>query len=262
MGKSNRYSTKVDGKTGGVRMVDEVVEIYLHKIERELEGLEIDEKNSTLAELESHILDRAQEMARKKGLKEPTTEIYERVIQKLGDPVKIGKGLRMTELKYSSIKNSFIDHPAPSVFIFSCLLFGFLGCVFGFLALIWKAPILPIWVVILLGIILILGAIICAFYIWPIYATYYTVASSGITVKYGPWERTYPWDVFERASIQKGLFSSRIGWASVTPCVRLTDAVVLKRREGWSLYLTPNDITEFLRKVSLFAEDLTKEAIF
>jgi len=243
-------------------MTDEIVKRYLNKIKNELKGLDDKEINSMLNELESHIMDRAQEMVKEKGLKEPTVEIYEKVIQKLGDPEKIGKGLRMIELKSSSIKKIFVDHPAPSVFIFSCLLFGFLGCIFGFIAIIWAASILPVLVIIFLGVIIVLGAVLCAFYLWPIYDTYYTIAPSGITVKYGPWVHTYPWDVFEHVYVRKGMFSSRIGWASVTPCVRLTNAVEFKRKEGWSLFITPNDIRDFLQKVSLFADDLTREAMF
>jgi hypothetical protein len=94
------------------------------------------------------------------------------------------------------------------------------------------------------------------------YTTYYVLESEGITVNYGPWKKTYNWNEFESAYLNLGMFSSRIGWPSVTPCVRLTDAVVFKRKKGWGLYLIPNDPKEFIIRVSLFAEDLTREAIY
>lgn len=242
-------------------MVDKIVERYLSKIEDELDGLNANEKTSILTELEGHILDKAQEMAKAQALEKPTTEIYEEVIKKLGDPEKIGKGYMMIHEKPSLAKDIFVDHPAPSGFIFFILLVVFLAGVIGFIMIFYAAPALPTLEKFLLAIVIMVAVVICGFYMWPMYATYYTIAPDGIKVKYGPWENTYPWNDFEKAFLQHGMFSSRIGWPSVTPCVRLTDAVVFRRKKGWPLYVTPNDTREFLRKVRIFAEDLVREAI-
>ena len=51
---------------------------------------------------------------------------------------------------------------------------------------------------------------------------------------------------FATAYWQRGMFATRIGWPSVTPCVRLTDGVLLKRRaKRFGLYLTPNEPKAF-----------------
>ncbi len=103
---------------------------------------------------------------------------------------------------------------------------------------------------------------IVGFYFWAFYSTYYAVSAKGIDIRYGPWTRTYPWSDFTAAYWQKGMFATRIGWPSVTPCVRLTDAVLLKRKKrGFGLYLTPNDPRAFLQKVAGFAPELTAETI-
>ncbi|UCE36984.1 MAG: hypothetical protein JSW00_16050 [Thermoplasmata archaeon] len=156
----------------------------------------------------------------------------------------------------------YVDHPAPSVFIFSILLISFLACIFGAALAIYVAHALPVWIAFSFVGIMIMAAGICGFFLWPMYTTYYTIEPDGIGVRYGPWKKTYYWVEFERAYLNLGIFSARIGWPSVTPCVRMTDAVVFKRKKGWGLYLTPNDPREFLKRVSIFARDLTREAIF
>jgi hypothetical protein len=58
------------------------------------------------------------------------------------------------------------------------------------------------------------------------------------------------------------MFATRIGWPTVTPCVRLTNAVLLKRPgKQFGLYLTPNDSRAFLQRIEEFAPELTSEAI-
>lgn len=100
------------------------------------------------------------------------------------------------------------------------------------------------------------------FYVWVFSTTYYTVDAEGLQVRYGPWTRRYPWSDFSAAYWQKGMFASRIGWPSATPCVRLTDAVLLKRKGKWlGLYLTPNDSRAFLGRISELAPELTRETV-
>jgi len=111
-------------------------------------------------------------------------------------------------------------------------------------------------------IMMILTFAILAFFFWPLYTTYYTLTSEGVHVRYGPWQRLHPWSDFKRAFWQKGVFATRIGWPSITPCVRFSNCVQLQRKRGWfPLYLTPNDPRAFLTRMTEFAPELTKEAI-
>jgi hypothetical protein len=154
----------------------------------------------------------------------------------------------------------YIDHPAPSVVFMTILLLVVVGLVAALPGVVnaasrGAASSIPIAVV---GLCLIL---VC-FYFWPLYTTYYTVSATGLLVRYGPWNHQYAWSEFVAASWQKGMFATRIGWPSVTPCVRLTNAVLLKRRtKRLGLYLTPNDPRAFLLRVAEFAPDLTRETI-
>ena len=157
----------------------------------------------------------------------------------------------------------FVDHPAPSIGLMT-ILFVALGAVIAavptvFQALSGEEPFL--FALAGRAATLLVAAVLC-FYFWPLYSTYYTVSSAGIQVRYGPWTRQYPWSDFAAAYWQRGMFATRIGWPSVTPCVRLSDGVLLKRKtKGFGLYLTPNDPRAFLRKIAEFAPDLTAEMI-
>lgn len=179
----------------------------------------------------------------------------------------------MPERDGASGTGTYIDHPAPGVGLFTWLMVGVCGCIAGLAVLVEtyseivkEAGRAGEVVALASVVVLALSAALVSFYFWPIYATYYAIGPEGIAVKYGPWKRTYAWSDFERAYWQRGMFTGSIGWPSVTPCVRLTDAVVLKRRKGKGgrrpLYLTPNDSRLFLVKISELAPELTRQAIF
>jgi len=156
-----------------------------------------------------------------------------------------------------STNPKYVDHPAPSASLVF-LLYLTLGVVLVAGSEAFRAGEGSLFFVATAAFVVL---VVC-FYFWPLYATYYTLSAEGLTVRYGPWHRLYPWSEFEVAYWQRGLFASRIGWPSITPCVRLTDGVLLRRKNKWfGLYLTPNDPRAFLRKVAEFAPDLTKEAI-
>jgi hypothetical protein len=152
----------------------------------------------------------------------------------------------------------YVDHPAPSVVVVVLLLLVIVGLI-GALTAGASSPgsnATLFWLVAVATLALL------GFYFWPFYSTYYTMSAEGIEVRYGPWTRRYPWSDFATAYWQRGMFATRIGWPSVTPCVRLTNAVLLKRRaKQFGLYLTPNDPRAFLQKISEFAPELTAEAI-
>lgn len=159
----------------------------------------------------------------------------------------------------SNSDRTYVDHPAPGMGLMA-LLFVSIFALLAVIPAVLRPPAPPTppatWVVILLPL------AILTFYFWPFFSTYYTVSAAGLEVRYGPWKRLYPWSDFATAYWQKGMFATRIGWPSITPCVRLTDAVLLKRKaRGFGLYLTPNDSKAFLRRIAEFAPELTAESI-
>ena len=153
-------------------------------------------------------------------------------------------------------KPVYVDHPGPSV-VLVALYAGILALVAWTFASTLSAG-HSSDAVLANRILASVVALILGFHLWQIYGTYYTLSGAGIEVRYGPWSRLYPWTDFVRASAKRGLFATRIGWPSVTPCVRMWNGVVLKRRRGFfGLYLTPGDPREFLRKLGEFAPELT-----
>ena len=158
-----------------------------------------------------------------------------------------------------STGRKYVDHPAPGV-VLMLLLTASLAAVLIAIPMILRdvppgSSILPVVILCLLPLVVI-------FYFWPLYKTYYTLSPEGVLVQYGPWKRLYPWSDFDAAYWRKGMFASRIGWPTITPCVRLTNGVQLKRKRGWfALYLTPNDPKAFLQRITEFAPELTRETI-
>ena len=154
---------------------------------------------------------------------------------------------------------SYVDHPAPSV----------PAAILFYTSVAAAAAVIPVILTTSEGrevgpyvALAILMLVTFAFYLWPIHTTYYTLSAEGLHVRYGPWKRLYPWSDFKTAFWQKGMFASRIGWPTVTPCVRFSNCVQLRRKKGWfPLYLTPNDPRAFLARLSEFAPELTKETL-
>jgi hypothetical protein len=157
-----------------------------------------------------------------------------------------------------STGQKYVDHPAPSAVLVLVLLLSAVAMFVALPAIFRDTPERSPLVVVFVAVAL----VIVAFVVWPLYKTYYTISADGVLVEYGPWKRLHPWSDFSAAYWRKGMFATRIGWPSITPCVRLTNAVHLKRTRGWfPLYLTPNDPKAFLSKITEFAPDLTRETI-
>ena len=160
-----------------------------------------------------------------------------------------------------SAGSSYVDHPTPGVGILAINVFAIAAL--GY-AVVFATEGIPrtsfAWIplTVMVGSLALIG-----FFFWPLYSTYYTLSASGLVVRYGPWTRSYPYTDFAKARWKKGPFATRIGWYSITPCVRLTNAVVLERPSRWKfgLYLTPKDPKAFLEQLSLYAPNLTREAI-
>ncbi|MFA6356240.1 MAG: hypothetical protein WCY23_03930 [Candidatus Omnitrophota bacterium] len=156
--------------------------------------------------------------------------------------------------------HKFVDHPAPSIGLFT-LLMGIICLLIGIIAYIPKdEPNSP--VAISIYSIFAFVIVVYVFYLWPLYTTYYILDRIGITVKYGPWTHKSRWEDFKTVYWQKGMFITKIGWPSINPCVRLSNGLVLPRKNKiWGLYLTPNDPKAFIKKIEIFAPELTKEMI-
>ncbi|MHC4198404.1 MAG: hypothetical protein ACYSU0_00235 [Planctomycetota bacterium] len=161
---------------------------------------------------------------------------------------------------------TYIDRPAPSAGMVFWLIFGACGCIAPVPVLVAEMEKAAVelsepGLIAVIAVLAVSSLIVC-FYFWPMYATSYAIGPAGIAIKYGPWKRSYAWDDFDEAYRQRGMFTTKVGWPSVTPCVRLSDCVTFKRKKGWRLHITPNDSCAFLRKVAEFAPELTRRAIF
>lgn len=156
----------------------------------------------------------------------------------------------------TSTEPRYVDHPAPSAFLIVLLLFTVAAVTV--VPVMVPAPEAGPFPIVMIALVLLILIVFC----WAIYKTYYTISAEGVLVQYGPWKRLHPWSDFSAVFWRKGMFASRIGWPTITPCVRLTNAVHLKRKKGWfPLYLTPNDPKAFIQKITEFAPDLTRETI-
>jgi len=166
-----------------------------------------------------------------------------------------------TDMNESNLR--FVDHPAPSIGLMTIMLIVAIGCAVVIPSVLRLPPgEVPPWSVpVIVSAACIILAILCLAF-WLVYSTYYTLSEAGLTVKYGPSTITYRWDEFRTVYWRKGVFATKIGWVSVTPCVRLSNAVALYRKDKfWPLYLTPNDPRALIEVITLFSPELTKEVI-
>ena len=154
-----------------------------------------------------------------------------------------------------------VDHPTPSMFMVVMLV----GSIIGMLAVIPVMMAIPAEeapppVLLLTYLSVAIGVAAMGFYLWPMYSTYYTVEKRGLTVNYGPWFRHFSWNEFETARRKEGTITTSVGMPSATPCVRLTDGIILKRKHrARGLCLTPDSCETFMARLSDVAPDLVKE---
>jgi hypothetical protein len=157
----------------------------------------------------------------------------------------------------------FVDHPAPGIGLMTLMILVTMSFIVT-IPFVLRIPPgeKPSWLVPTIVPVLILFIAILCYSFWLLYSAYYIVTKKGIMVKYGPSTNTYQWEEFRTVYWRKGMFTTKIGWPSVTPCVRLSNAVALPlKNKRWALYLTPNDPKAFIEKITLFAPELTKEVI-
>jgi len=143
-----------------------------------------------------------------------------------------------TDMNDLSGKKS-IDHPAPSIGLMTIMISATISFTAGIPWVLRLSPgEVPSWFVPVIVAILIGFIVILCLAFWLLYSTYYTLDKEGITVRYGPSTKTYRWDKFQTVYWRKGMFTTKIGWVSVTPCVRLSNAIALHRKSTfWPLYL-------------------------
>jgi len=161
------------------------------------------------------------------------------------------------------LDRKFVDHPAPGIGLMAIMILAAVGFAVAmrFVFLIPPGEV-PSWFVPTAVALLVFFLAVLCFSFWLVYTTYYILDKKGVTVKYGPWTSTYRWEDFRTVYWRRGAFTTKIGWPSVTPCVRLSNAVALQRKnKWWPLYLTPNDPKAFIEKITLFAPELTQEMI-
>lgn len=157
----------------------------------------------------------------------------------------------------SQSKNSFSDHPEPGsglITIMALFLIGFLAAV---PAVLLADISLGIRVASTLLLVICLSILIYAF--WLIHHVWYKIDPEGVVVIYGPAEASFSWSEFKDARHKPGVFGLKIGWLRVTPCVRLKNAVVLRRQHSRvPLFLTPSDPREFLDRIRPIQPSLIK----
>ena len=142
----------------------------------------------------------------------------------------------------------YTDHPLPSLGLLVLLGLVFIGF-FVLIFIILLTELFEGYKSIAIGLLIVFNLVI-VFGIKLINNTYYTLYRDGLHIKFANKVSTYEWSDFDNITWRKGLFSLKIGWQHVTPCVRLRNALVLRRKTGlFPLYITPTDPEDFLDKI-------------
>ncbi len=151
-----------------------------------------------------------------------------------------------------SENDKFIDRPFPSliliILISLVLVLGLIAVPIGF-KLIGKIRLFGAILVIISSIVAILyTSLTLLALVW----TKYSLNRSGIDIRFGIWHRNFAWQEINGFYQHKGFFATKVSLPGATPCVRLTNAVILKLTTGKLIYLTPKDTDKMLSKIALF----------
>lgn len=150
-----------------------------------------------------------------------------------------------------------IDHPQPGsglLILMALFLIGFLAAIPA--VMLAEAG---LGIRVLVSILLVIFSTILVYGFWLLQNTWYQADHEGIGVKFGPAEVNFLWSEFREVRYKPGLFGLKIGWARVTPCVRLRNALVFRReRSSLPLFLTPSDPEDFLERIRLVRPGLVK----
>lgn len=149
------------------------------------------------------------------------------------------------------------DHPRPGAGLLILMALFLVGFLAAFPAVLLADPWLPLRVLISALLALFAGILIYA--LWLLHKAWYKVEWEGIEVKYGPAKVSFPWSDFKDASHKPGIVALKIGWLRMTPCVRLKNAVVLRRENSRiPLYLDPSAPPMLLEKIRQIAPQLVR----
>lgn len=168
------------------------------------------------------------------------------------------KGKKDTGLTYCKMNESvYIDHPRPGVGLLILMALFLSGFLAALPAVLLADARLPLRILISALLVIFAGILIYSF--WLLHNVWYRIDGEGIEVKYGPAKVSYPWGEFKNARHKSGIFALKIGWLGVTPCVRLKNAVVLRKENSRiPLYLTPSAPRTFLEKIRQVAPQLVR----
>ena len=142
----------------------------------------------------------------------------------------------------------YIDHPCPGAGLLIIMALFLSGFLVALPAVLLADARLALRILISALLVIFTGILIYSF--WLMHAVWYKVDGDGIEVKFGSAKSSYPWSDFKDARHKPGIFALKIGWLRMTPCVRLKNAIVLRRENSRiPLFVTPSIPEEFLEKV-------------
>lgn len=148
-------------------------------------------------------------------------------------------------------------HPRPGAGLLILMALFLVGFLAAFPAVLLADAWLPLRVLICALLALFAGILLYAF--WLLHKVWYKVESKGIEVNFGPAKVSFPWSDFKDARHKPGIVALKIGWLRMTPCVRLKNAVVLRRENSRiPLYLTPSDPSMLLEKIRQISPQLVR----
>lgn len=159
-------------------------------------------------------------------------------------------------LALSELNEKFIDRPSPSLLlvvpICVVMILGILAVMIGFY-LTERIERFGAIFIISSGLVALIYTVLT---LLALGMTRYRLDQTGIDIRFGIWHRFYAWQELTGFYQQKGFFAAKVNLPGATPCVRLTDAVVLKMKNGKVLYLTPKDSSQMLEKLSILTKAL------
>jgi len=148
--------------------------------------------------------------------------------------------------------DKFIDRPFPSllliILISLVLVLGLLAVPIGFY-LIGKIKLFgAIFVIIISGVAILYTSLTLI----ALCSTKYSLDRTRIDIRFGVWHRSFTWQDINGFYQHKGFFATKVSLPGETPCVRLTNAVILKLTTGKLIYLTPKDTDKMLSKITQY----------
>jgi hypothetical protein len=163
----------------------------------------------------------------------------------------------MPNSEFQAENDIFIDRPFPSllliILISLVLVLGLLAAPIGF-NLIGKIRLFgAIFVIIISGVAILYTSLTLI----ALVSTKYSLDQTGLDIRFGIWHRVFAWNEINGVYQYKGFFATKVGLPGETPCVRLTNAVILKLTTGKLIYLTPKDTDKMLSKITWFISKFT-----